>query len=143
MKRSAALVELSRDHHHALDTARRLLRAGPAELPAALDHLARFWEPGGRRHFEIEEELLLPALPDADREWREAAERVRAEHEDIRARVAAVEDLPAAQELGRRLQAHVRFEERHLFELLEDRLPEPELTRLGRAITEAERRAGI
>ena len=134
MKRSPALVALSRDHHVALDTARRLRRAGDDDLEAALAHLRAFWEPEGRRHFEIEEELLLDALPDTDAQWREAAKRVRAEHDDIRAQVASVGDVASAHELGRALHDHVRFEERELFALLEQRLPETELARLGVAI---------
>src|SRR6185436_16880429 len=66
MKRSAALTSLSHDHHHALDVARRLRRAAPEELDAARASLLEFWEPRGRRHFEIEERVLLTAIDDSD-----------------------------------------------------------------------------
>jgi hypothetical protein len=46
--------------------------------------------------------------------------------------------LEAAHGLGQLLRDHVRFEERHLFGLLEARLPEPELASLGEAIERAE-----
>lgn len=138
MKRSPALIPLSRDHHHALDVARRLRRASAEDVDDAIAYLRDFWEPRGRRHFEIEEQLLLPAVPETDAEWREAAARVRAEHGAIRARVTAVEGVEAAGELGRMLHDHVRFEERELFALLEARLTEEELTRLGAAIERAE-----
>jgi hypothetical protein len=46
--------------------------------------------------------------------------------------------VDAAHGLGRLLRDHVRFEERHLFGLLEQRLPEVELARLGEAIERAE-----
>jgi hypothetical protein len=92
VKRSPALIRLSRDHHHALDAARH-----------------------------------------------EAAARVRAEHEEIRARIATVDSVDAAAELGVRLHDHVRFEERKLFALLEARLGEAELERLGAAIEAATR----
>ena len=62
MKRSAALRPLSHDHQHALDAALRLRRAEPDTLCAAVDHFLEFFEREGRRHFAIEEELLLPAL---------------------------------------------------------------------------------
>jgi thiamine biosynthesis lipoprotein ApbE len=55
MKRSAALAALSRDHHHALEAARRLRRAGAGDLDPAVAHLQTFWHPPGRRHFEIEQ----------------------------------------------------------------------------------------
>jgi hypothetical protein len=148
VKRSAALAALSRDHHHALDAARRLRRAGGGDLDAALAHLQAFWDPRGRRHFEIEERLVLPALPETDPDWREATARVRDEHARIRAAVAAVlapggdgDRVEAAHALGTLLHDHVRFEERHLFGLLEARLPERDLAGLGEAIERAEARA--
>ncbi len=129
MKRSPALTSLSHDHHHALDVARRLRRATPADLDAALAYLRAFWEAEGRRHFELEERHLLDALPDAD--WREAAGRVRREHQAIRAGVESVAGLDSAHALGDLLHDHVRFEERVLFPLLESRLSESELEALG------------
>ena len=144
MKRSAALAALSRDHHHALEAALRLRRADVADLDAAVAHLQTFWQARGRRHFEIEERLILPALPQTDADWREAAARVRDEHARIRAAVDALATgadeapLEAAHGLGQRLRDHVRFEERHLFGLLEARLPEHDLARLGAAIERAE-----
>jgi hypothetical protein len=142
MRRSPALIALSHDHHHALDVARRLRRAGADDVQAAVAYLREFWEPRGRRHFEIEEQLLLPALPESDAEWREAAARVRAEHDEIRARVASVGGVEAAHELGELLGDHVRFEERRLFGLLEARLPEAELAALGCAVEQAEGKHG-
>ena len=145
MKRSAALAALSRDHHHALEAALRLRRAAAAELDAAIAHLQGFWEARGRRHFEIEERLLLPALPETDPGWGAAAARVRDEHARIRAAVDGLRaggrgeaPLEAAHGLGRLLRDHVRFEERDLFKLLEARLPEPDLAHFGEAIERAE-----
>jgi hypothetical protein len=139
VKRSEALILLSRDHHHALDVARILGRTDGSDLEEALGRLAEFWEPRGRRHFEIEEELILPAVPPSDDEWREAAQRVREDHEWIRSRVAGLGDEPGverAHELGRRMHDHVRFEERRLFGMLEERLTEDELLRLATAVEE-------
>ena len=144
MRRSAALAALSRDHHHALEAALRLRRADVADVDGAVAHLQAFWQARGRRHFEIEERLILPALPQADADWREATARVRDEHARIRAAVDRVSPggnraaLEAAHGLGQLLHDHVRFEERHLFGLLEARLPEPELASLGEAIERAE-----
>jgi hemerythrin-like domain-containing protein len=139
VQRSQALAPLSRDHHQALETALRLRRADDDTLDSALARLSSFWAGIGRRHFEIEEELLLPAL--ADERWLAMAERVRSEHADIRRRAAALEEdasVDAARELGERLNAHVRFEERELFGHLETALDTGELERLGRAVEEAE-----
>jgi hemerythrin HHE cation binding domain-containing protein len=137
MKRSPALHDLSRDHHHALDVARRLRRAGPVDLADALASLGEFWSPQGERHFALEEDILLGAVPADDAEWAAAADRVRTEHADLRARIATVAGLDAAHDLGRRLHDHVRFEERTLFPALERRLGEAELERLGERLAAA------
>jgi hemerythrin HHE cation binding domain-containing protein len=149
MKRSPALAPLSRDHQHALDAALRLRRAGPESVDEAVAHFQRFFEREGRRHFAIEERLLLPALPAGDDEWAPCVRRVRADHDAIRAGAGAIgpgasgaADVAAARSLGERLAGHVRFEERVAFEMLERRLPAPELARLGAALAAAEGDAG-
>jgi hemerythrin-like domain-containing protein len=145
MQRSAALAPLSRDHQHALDAALRLRRAEADTLADALAHFQRFFEREGRRHFAIEERLLLPALAADDAEWARGVRRVRADHDAIRSAAVALADakaagatLAAARSLGERLGDHVRFEESVLFELLERRLAPSELDRLGAALAAAE-----
>lgn len=143
MKRSPALTPLSHDHHHALEAALRLGRATSSDVAGAVARFEAFWQPRGRRHFEIEEQLLLPALPETQADWREAAARVRDEHHRIRTLAAAVSDhgpptLQAANDLGELLHDHVRFEERHVFSLLESRLSDEALVELGEAIERAE-----
>ena len=61
MKRTEALVLLSRDHHQALVIAQRLRRADTATASAARRALLDYWDAHGRIHFQREEELLLPA----------------------------------------------------------------------------------
>ena len=124
MKRSAALQALSHDHQHALDAALRLRRAGDA---AAVAHFREFFAREGSRHFDIEERLVLPALPADDPQWAAGVARVRADHDAIRA--AADTELPPAdaRALGDRLHDHVRFEERTLFPLAEEVLSEAQL----------------
>ena len=143
MKRSDALAPLSRDHHVALETALRLRRADAESVDAAVARFGEFWSSAGARHFEIEEELLLPALPADDPDWAEATGRVRRDHDEIRERAAGLlgsgASVLSANELGELLNAHVRFEERSLFPLLEERLSGPALAELGRAIDAAER----
>jgi len=138
MKRSSALTPLSHDHQHALAVALALRRADAAGVAAAVERFRDFLATEGEAHFRIEEELVLPALPPGDDEWSAAAARVREDHEAIR---AAAEAPPAAvgevRALGRRLNDHVRFEERVLFAILERRLPADELERLGRAAARA------
>ena len=139
MKRSEALAPLSRDHHVALGAALRLRRATADDLRRATAQFGEFWRHDGARHFEIEEELILPALPPGDAEWDAAVARVLAEHADILARARALDgaDVDAANELGERLHAHVRYEERVLFTLLEERADAAALEALGAAVASA------
>lgn len=141
MKRSPELTPLSHDHHQALVAAMRLKRANdpPADAAAYLE----FWRSHGARHFEIEEEILLPgwvaACADADRAH---ADRLAREHLTIRAETRRLErgDASAAQlrELGELLEAHVRFEERELFPLIETQLDDETIATLGAEIAAAE-----
>ena len=143
MKRSPELAGLSRDHHRALEAALRLRRATAADLDDAVARFLEFWRDHGQRHFEIEEEVLLAALPEDDGEWAATSRRIRGEHDEIRSGAAALETAPDAErarQLGALLNAHVRFEERDAFPLLERRLDAEGLARLGRALAAAERR---
>jgi hypothetical protein len=66
---------------------------------------------------------------------------VRREHADIRARAASLgdgeRDVRPLQELGQRLNDHVRFEERELVVKLEESLPHAQLEELGAAVENA------
>lgn len=148
MKRTPELTPLSHDHHQALFLAHRLRRA--EEPNDANTALLRFWRTHGRRHFEIEEGILLPAwfALDAGADHVMAA-RVSAEHLTIRAFVRRAGskgvELIELQKAGELLAAHVRFEERELFPLIEERLDAEALAELGRELAVAERRdtAGV
>jgi hemerythrin-like domain-containing protein len=137
MKRSAALVPLGHDHHRALEAALRLRRATGETLADALEGFREFWDHHQeKRHFEIEEELVLPRLA-GDEQWDGMAGRIRREHERIRTLAEVVGTVEEAHVLGELLNDHVRFEERELFELLESRLDADELHRLGEEIEAA------
>jgi hypothetical protein len=140
VKRSKALQSLSRDHHQALRVARQLRRAD--DVDRATKAFFEFWASEGRRHFQVEEEVLLPrwaALGDLDDD---AAIHLLREHLCIRAGALRLRQSPSLdrlQELGEQLAAHVRFEERELFPLLESDLSEEQLQVLAFAVTSADR----
>lgn len=145
MKRSAALSPLSHDHHHALEAALQLRRAGDDDLPEAVARFTAFWEERGRAHFDTEERILLPALPAADADWQRASVRVRAEHDRIRAlaRALAEGSQATAHELGQLLHDHVRYEEHEVFGLAEQRLTSDALARLGEELGRADGAPGV
>src|SRR3954451_13639734 len=118
MKRHPALVHLSRDHHHTLVWARRLQR-GETD---GFDEYRR----GLTRHFREEEERVFPLLAEFCPEPPDVLGRALVDHARIRA-------TPAGPELGALLEAHVRLEERELFELLQEVVPDERLGGRGTA----------
>jgi iron-sulfur cluster repair protein YtfE (RIC family) len=144
LKRHPALAPLSREHHHALVWARRLRLAGdetrrsPSAGAAVGDFLAYFRSEMGR-HFTSEEEVLAPLLAGIGYE----PVRLFADHEEIRRLVGRLESaaLPAdlldtLTRLGTVLEAHVRYEERELFEYLQERLDPGALGAVARELAD-------
>jgi hemerythrin-like domain-containing protein len=144
VKRSTALQPLSRDHHQALYAALRLRRATAADAGDAIDAFASFWRRHGQRHFQIEEEVLLPGFVGAGGDPLDPrVARMLTDHVAIRARARQLDrsaPLGALSELGRRLAAHVRLEEDELFPLIEETLSPDALGSLGEELVRAERR---
>jgi hemerythrin-like domain-containing protein len=145
VKRSDALKALSRQHHQGLSVALRLRRVTPDTAVQTREAFLDFWAREGRGHFRAEEEVLLPSFAAHARADHEAIVRVLVEHVDLRRRSSELErgddQAPGElRELGERLERHIRHEERVLFPLIEEALPEDELERLVVALEEAEAR---
>src|SRR4051794_2610328 len=115
MRRHPALVHLSRDHHHTLVWARRLQRGETEGFEEYRRDLAR--------HFREEEERVFPLLAEFCAGPPAVLGRALVDHARIRA-------TPPGPELGALLEAHVRLEERELFELLQQVVPEERLAAL-------------
>lgn len=143
MKRSEALAILSRDHHQALVVASQLTRVNGATVHEARSRFLDYWTRHGRRHFRLEEELLLPAYASYGDPYNPLVQRVLGDHVAIRAQAARCQRLPDIapedlRELGQALAAHVRREERQLFPMIEDAMPADELLALALALERAE-----
>jgi hemerythrin-like domain-containing protein len=144
VKRSAALIPLSHDHQHGLAVALDLTRATAETAPAAVAAFAEFWRGEGCRHFRIEEEILLPGFARHGPPDHDAVVRVLVDHVEIRRRADDLEraerpELDELHALGERLRDHIRHEERILFPLVEEMVPERELEELGELVAAAER----
>lgn len=135
MKRHEDLAPLSRDHHVALEVALRLKRATDADVEDAVQRFEEYWAAHGDAHFDAEERLLLPALPEDDADLHAGAKQVLDEHVALRGMaeelLRGTPDPALANAAGILLHDHVRYEERELFPLIEERLPEAELARIG------------
>jgi hypothetical protein len=145
-KRAEALQPLSREHLGALLAAKELKDAADADAEAARGRFLEFWREDGRRHFRVEEEVLLPWWARYAEVDRPGVARMLDEHLAIRrealrldAGEVGLEELHA---LGVLLHDHVRFEERELFPAIEDALGPERLSILVPVIEEAERAEG-
>lgn len=122
MKRCAALVQLSREHHPALVLAQRAQRLNLADKAAALKFMGQTSATFSRElepHFQLEEARLLPALNDAGET--ELVKRTLEEHAELRELADQLKagDASRLSLFGAALERHVRFEERELFEVAE------------------------
>lgn len=126
MKRSELLQPLSREHHTALTLAKACERAalsGDKELIGkACQRAIREFSNGLEPHFQFEEQSLLPLLLGVATQ--PLVERTLANHQQLRALLNELQqnDAGALGSFGKRLSAHVRFEERELFPALESLL---------------------
>jgi hypothetical protein len=145
MKRDPALIGLSHDHHHALSRARKLRRAAGADSAEALVEaraFLAFFEGETARHFEQEEQFIFPLLGPAHPDVQRALD----DHRTIRTLVAALaaETESGAVtpehlvELAVALEAHIRFEERELFEEVQRRTDPSILERVSRHLAAGE-----
>jgi hemerythrin-like domain-containing protein len=136
MKRHPSLRQFSDDHHRGLVNARRLRRAasreGGSSVDAARDFLD-FWQRDTSRHFRKEEEVLLPVLAcyGVDLGERPILQMLT-QHARIRGLAMQLSDEleqgeireDTLRNLGEQLEAHIRLEERDVFPLIEETLPE-------------------
>lgn len=137
MQRHDALADLSRDHHHGLVAAKRLVEAaGTEDAREEARWFLGFWEDELAAHFTEEEHVLLPVYQrHVDLADDELVLRMLADHAWFRDAVPALADALEAEapvdepieRLGERLHDHARFEDRELFGRIEDTLTEDEL----------------
>ena len=129
MKRCSALRDLSNEHHHGLVLCKRAKKAaGTAEEEQAWRGIQARFAADLEPHFQVEELVLLPALEQAG----EAAlvRRTLDEHAELR-RLISENSAQAMAGFAELLTEHIRFEERELFEVAQQRLSAAELDALA------------
>ncbi len=131
MKRSDILQPLSREHYTALSLAksceRAVLSGDSAQIAQACQRAILAISADMEPHFQIEEQSLLP-LPKSP-ESQALVQRTLADHGRLRALLPGLQQTDAAALgcFGKCLSAHVRFEERELFAVLESLLEAREI----------------
>ena len=120
MKRHPGLLQLSREHYGALKLARDARRAAGSGEPGAVAALAQrvvqTFAAELDPHFCVEEQGILVLLARAGQH--ELVARTLADHAELRclAKALATPDADTLLRFAELLGAHVRFEEREVFE---------------------------
>jgi len=142
MERDTRLIQLSREHHHALVLSLRIERELPSasvtEMQSLYADLVRFWNGGLQPHFSCEDECMLSRLASHADPGLQLAGRLQRDHREIEALVdtmasarTADERRDALTEFGMRLRGHIRWEERELFEWMQTDLGADDLDAIG------------
>jgi hemerythrin-like domain-containing protein len=143
MLRDKNLIPLSHQHQHALALCVRIERASPiadADLAAWQAEIAQIFQSEIYTHFAAEEEVLFPAA----RKYAELVplvDELLSDHAWLRAQFALATTETMTPDLIRalatRLAAHIRKEERQLFEQLQQQMSAEEMASTGRALDQA------
>lgn len=140
MLRDKSLVPLSRQHQHALALCVRIDRASPipdSDLAAWQTEITQLCQAEIEFHFLAEEKVVFPEarrFPHFDA----LVDDLLADHAALRASFAeaAAQQMSDANvsAVAQRLSAHIRKEERQLFEGLQEVLSTEELALMGRRV---------
>jgi len=128
-KRHQAIVSFSKDHHFGLLLVWKIRQGlNKAVNPERIsNYVTFFFKEDLEKHFAEEEQLLFSKLP-ADDGLRKQAET---DHQAIYKLVAAIEkkkdDAVLLNQLADELEKHIRFEERELFNHLQDNITADDL----------------
>lgn len=141
MERHKSLISLSSDHQHGLVIARKLKYGykPSSSNEEKLDKddkkeiVLKFTDEYLHKHFRHEEDIIAPFLPD-----NELIKKMIDEHIKLYELIYIIEVRDPDDELlnhfGEKLEAHIRFEERELFPMLQETLSEEQLDEIGKKL---------
>ncbi|WP_162415654.1 hemerythrin domain-containing protein [Cyclobacterium roseum] len=138
LKRHSSLIPISRDHHFGLLLVWKI-RQGikkQVETKRMVDYLYYFVQQHLEPHFQLEEEVLFGFLAKNDLMRKEAEEQ----HASIRSHYTRIfeagGDTERLSQFATELKAHIRFEERKLFQYMQVELLEEDLEKMEAAVKE-------
>ena len=148
--RDPSLIPLSHQHQHGLALCvliDRGLVADATEVKAAELHekLAALVEVELLHHFEVEEEVLFPAVR-AVIDSPQLVDELITQHREMEELARRIEQTSGAdrvallQEFGELLSGHIRTEERRLFQEIQAKLTPEQLEEIGRKIDQTLRK---
>jgi len=138
IKRSKELAPLSRDHHDALLLCWKIRNGIKKQIePERIKaYVLYFFENDLEEHFMQEEKYLFSQLSDKD----VMKEKVIEQHKNIRSIIQSlISNTKPSNELlvgfANELELHIRYEERELFNYLEQTIPNEKLNEIGIVLT--------
>ncbi|WP_185286663.1 hemerythrin domain-containing protein [Chryseobacterium indologenes] len=134
MKRNENIVLLSRDHHFGLLCSWKIRQGirNKVKPDRIKNYIVYFWKNHLEEHFREEEQILFPYLKD------EYSSRIQSEHTQLKvlvSQIESLEDLNLFSDFADLLDQHIRFEERHWFPHLEEKLSHETLSRIGKELS--------
>lgn len=136
IKRNPAIITFSKDHHFALLLVWKIRQGLKKEIEPSriINYVAHFFDTDLIFHFEEEKTLLFSKLP-SDNLLRLQAEE---EHKLIQFEIDALrknsDDKMGIENFANILEKHIRFEERELFNYLQEIFSEDELSEIAEAM---------
>lgn len=137
MKRHPALISLSQDHHQGLLLAQLLKKNAPeykglpADPQGKMQYAKEVYITELDQHFREEEEIVFPYLKNKDKEIDELVAEILSEHKILKNSILTLdaneELIENMDKIGYLLEAHIRKEERILFEKIPKILSQSEL----------------
>lgn len=145
IKRHAALVSLSKDHHFALLLVWKIkeglkIAVEPSRIT---NYVIHFFDNDLLPHFKSEEEFLFSRLP-KNNNLRIQAE---SEHQTIYEMIAGMRKNQGGKDLlvqfADTLEKHIRFEERELFNYMQTTVSENVLSEIASSLKSGEHKPGV
>ncbi|MDQ7818233.1 MAG: hemerythrin domain-containing protein [Melioribacteraceae bacterium] len=140
MKRHPSLIQLSKEHHDGLILAQVIKKNAPvyigmpSNLDAKKEYTLNFYKTELKKHFDIEERFLIPAIKDYNSEIDLLCDQVLTEHNDLHLLIEKLktedDHEKVLNQLGLLLEKHIRMEERELFEKIQNHFDEEFLSKL-------------
>ncbi|BDQ04320.1 hemerythrin domain-containing protein [Ignavibacterium sp.] len=137
MKRHQAIAELSRDHQKGLMLAQLLKKNAPphkglpTEPKGKMNYAIETFRNDLTQHFTDEEKILFPSAKGKSKECDALIDELVNEHKFFYEKILALENtsnlIDEMDLIGRKLEEHIRKEERILFNMIQELLTEDEL----------------
>jgi len=135
LKRHAALIPFSREHHHSLLLGWKIRKG--LDKGVSVERIKKytdwFFENHIEPHFEEEEKYVFPVLGDEHPQIK----KVLAEHRRLKQLFNKKKDIEKSlYHIEEELDRHIRFEERELFQLIQKEATSSELQKIKDIHTE-------